>query len=159
MILPIVFAIHNGEEALTIRRFLPLLRRRAPEWAAPWLERIGYEEYRGALLIVSITGVVIGLWALLRPHSEAALWMLLLLQAVLLLNVASHVASAVFLRSYTPGLATALLLNLPLSLHVFRRALREGWLGRAAFLALLPAALLVHGPLLIAFIILTSRGA
>jgi len=159
VILPIIFAIHNLEEWLTIDRFLPLVRRRAPDWAAPLLEGVHQEGFRDALLIVTIVGVVIGLWALLRPHSQAALWTLLLLLAVLLLNVASHLGSAVFLRGYSPGVASAVLLNLPFSVYVFRGALREGWLSRAGFLALVPAALVVHGPLLIAFLFVTSRGA
>ena len=44
----------------------------------------------------------------------------------MLLNVLAHLLSATMLtRGYAPGLATALLVNLPFSLYLFRRARRE----------------------------------
>ena len=55
--------------------------------------------------------------------------------------------------------ATALLLNLPLSLYVFRTAARNAWLPRRALLALVPGALLVHGPLLLGLLALFAGRA
>ena len=75
----------------------------------------------------------------------------------MLLNVATHISAAVFvLRGYSPGLVTALALNLPYSLHVLSRAVRERWLSRAGLVSLLPAALVVHGPLLVGMIMLAG---
>ena len=81
-------------------------------------------------------------------------WAIALVQAVVALNVVSHLAAALVLRSYTPGLASAVTLNLPFSVYVFRRATSEGWFGRRERWALVPAALLVHGPGLILLFLL-----
>ena len=156
LIPPAVLALHNTEEALTIPAALHFLRTRLPAWAPRWAEQIGYTDYLAGLLIVTIVGLFVGAWASLRPQSRAARWTLLLLQAVLLLNVFAHLGSAALLRGYSPGLATALLLNLPLSLYVFHRALREEWVSRSALLALVPAALVVHGPVLVGLLALLA---
>jgi hypothetical protein len=75
-----------------------------------------------------------------------------------LLNAIWHLAIAVVLfRGYAPGLATALLLNLPFSLHLLGRAVREQWLSRPARWALVPGAVLLHGPLLAALLLVTER--
>jgi hypothetical protein len=150
LLLPLVFALHNGEEAFTIGPFLPLLKAQLPSWAAAWTRDVTVPLYLAGLAIVTTLGLLAGLWVLLRPRSRAALWTLLLLQAVLLLNAFSHLLTAALLRGYDPGVATAALVNLPLSLYVFRTASREAWLARGPLLALIPAAVLVHGPLLMA---------
>jgi hypothetical protein len=83
---------------------------------------------------------------------------LLLIQATLLLNVVWHVVAAIVLfDGYAPGLATALLLNLPFSVYLIRRAAREHWVSRRARWALLPSALAVHGPILSALLVLMER--
>ena len=156
LILPLVFAAHNAEEALTIAAFLPAARERLHPVAPGWVDQITPARFVAALIFVTLLGVAAGLWALARPRSRVALWALLLLQGVLLLNVISHLAAAVALRGYSPGLATALLLNLPLSLYVFRTAVGREWLPRAALIALIPAALLVHGPLLLGLLALVA---
>ena len=58
---------------------------------------------------------------------------------------------------YAPGLVTALVLNLPFSLYLLRRAIREQWLSRPARWALVPGAILLHGPLLAALLLATER--
>lgn len=53
-----------------------------------------------------------------RPDDPRRLWWAVLLQMVVLLNVVSDLAAAVFvMRGYSPGLATALAINLPFSIH------------------------------------------
>jgi uncharacterized protein with HXXEE motif len=156
LLLPLVFALHNSEEALTIGRFLPLVKAQLPSWTAAWAHDLTVSVYLTALPIVTALGLLAGFWVILRPHSRTALWTLLLLQAVVLLNVFFHLLTAALLHGYAPGVATAALLNLPLSLYVFRTAYQEAWLTRPALLALIPAAVLVHGPLLIALFALLA---
>ncbi|HEX8242934.1 MAG TPA: hypothetical protein VF541_05550, partial [Longimicrobium sp.] len=58
----------------------------------------------------------------------------------------------VFLRGYAPGVATALALNLPFSIHLLRRAYRERWIGRRTLVLFLPLAVLLHGPVILGVI-------
>jgi hypothetical protein len=157
-LVPLLLALHNSEEAVFFPRYLPLVLARLP---AGWRAMAGpltSGQVGLALVIVTLAAAGVALWAALRPDSRAAIWLLLLIQTTVLLNVVWHVAAAVFLfRGYAPGLVTALFVNLPFSVYLLRRAARERWLSRPARWVLLPAALLVHGPLLSALLILTER--
>jgi hypothetical protein len=156
-LVPALLALHNAEEAATFPRYLPLVRERAPDWARPFVTGVTYEQMLIALAIVTIGPLGIAIWAVARPRSPVAVWSVLLIQAVVLLNAAAHVGSALFiLRGYGPGLATALVVNLPFSLYVLRRAAREQWTTRQGLLALAPAAFVVHGPLLLGVIALAG---
>jgi hypothetical protein len=153
-----LLAAHNAEEALTIPRYLPAVRARAPAPLARLADAVTTEGVLVALAAATLVPLAVVAWAVARPRSRAALWAVLLVQATVLLNVASHVASAALvLRGYAPGLATAVAVNLPFSAYLFRRAARERWLGRGALLALVPGALVVHGPLLVGLLLLVAR--
>ena len=52
----------------------------------------------------------------------------------------------VLFGGYTPGVATAVGVNLPVSVLVLRRAATEQWLSRRARWALVPAAVAFHLP-------------
>lgn len=157
-LVPLLLALHNAEEAVFFPRYLPfVLSRLPPGWRAVAGPVTSGQVW---LALAIVTAVALGLcaWSQWRPGSRTALWLLLLLQATVLLNVLWHVAAAtVLFRGYAPGLVTALLLNLPFSLYLFRLAARERWLGRGALWAIAPAALVVHGPLLSALLVATER--
>jgi len=107
--------------------------------------------------IVTLVPFAIAWWAT-RAQSGVAVWLLLLIQATVLLNVAWHVAAAALLfDGYAPGLVTAVVVNLPFSIYLLGRASREAWVGAPARWALAPAALLMHGPLLSSLLLLTER--
>jgi hypothetical protein len=148
---PVLLALHNVEEALTFPRYLERVRGHEP-----WLMRelAGSVDNRalfGALLIVTVVPLLVSLWSWLRPESKAAFWCVMLIQATVFLNVFAHLASATAIfRGYGPGLLTALAINLPFSIYLFRRARREKWLSQRESIWLVPAAILVHGPGLIA---------
>ncbi|GLC25942.1 HXXEE domain-containing protein [Roseisolibacter agri] len=157
--LPLAFALHNAEEALTLARAFPVVRERAPALAVAVLGPAdpGHAVVLTALGVATLLPLVVALWALARPASVAARWAVLLVTTAFLVNAASHVATALWLHAghrtptlgvwYAPGLVTAVLVNLPLTLHVLRRAARERWLSsRGQWRWLLPAAILLHGP-------------
>lgn len=150
-----LLALHNLEEALTVPRYLPAVRARFP--AARVAAELAPAEVLAALAVVTVVPLAVVAWAVARPRSRAALWGALVLQATVLLNVAPHVAGAVALGGYAPGVATALAINLPFSVYLLRRAARERWLGRRALLALVPGAVVVHGPLLVGLVLLAAR--
>jgi hypothetical protein len=157
-LVPFLLALHNAEEAVFFPRYLPFVLARLPAGWRAVAGPVTSGQVWLALAVVTATALGLCVWAQRRPRSRTALWLLLLLQATVLLNVAWHTAAAVILfRGYAPGLVTALLLNLPFSLYLLRRAARERWLGRGMLWALAPAALLVHGPMLSALLLATER--
>jgi hypothetical protein len=157
-VVPILLALHNAEEAIFFPRYLPFVLARLPSGWQAVAGPVTSGQVWLALAAITLLGFVVALWADRRPDSQAALWLLLLIQTTMLVNALWHVGAAVVLfGGYAPGLATALLLNAPFSIYLLRRARVEGWLSRRALWALLPAALVVHGPLLSVVLLATER--
>jgi len=151
-------AVHNAEEALFFPRYLPLVLGRLPEAWRVVAGPITLGQVWAALGLVTLIPFGLAAWAALRPRQAAPVWLLLLIQATLLLNVLWHVTAAVLVfEGYAPGAVTAVLLNLPFSVYLLRRAAREDWLSPRARWALLPGALLAHGPVLSGLLLLTER--
>jgi hypothetical protein len=157
-IVPALLALHNLEEALTFSRSLPVARERVPSELRDWVGGVTPPRMLIALAVVTIVPVLIVAWER-RTRSRVALWSVLLVQATLLLNVVPHIASAIALGGYAPGAATAVLVNLPFSIHLLRRAIAERWLDRPALLALAPGAMVVHGPVLLGLLALAGAVA
>lgn len=156
-LVPIILLIHNLEEVVFMRGVLPLDAARIPEALRGWLPRVTYPQFLVALAVVTVIPFVIAAAGDLRRRGGTAVGMLLAVQAVLLLNVLSHLGAAIGLGGYAPGLATALLINLPFSIHLFRRANRERWISRRAMLGLPLIAILIHGPGLVGLMMLAGR--
>jgi hypothetical protein len=146
-LLPLLLALHNLEEGLFFPRYVPRVLGWLPAGVRDWIGPVSPREMGVALALATVIPLGFSLWAVARPASRSALWFVLAMWATLLLNVVWHVVVAIGLfRGYAPGLATAVCLNLPVSLLVLRRAAAEQWLDRRARWALAPAALAFHLP-------------
>ena len=157
-LIPVLLAAHNAEEALLFPRYLPLLLGRLPQGWRAVAGALTLGQVGTALALVTLIPLLLVIWATSRPKSTVPLWLLLLVQATVLLNVLWHVSAAmVVFDGYSPGLVTALLINLPFSVYLLGRAARERWVSRGAMWALLPGALLMHGPLLSGLLLLTEH--
>jgi hypothetical protein len=51
-------------------------------------------------------------------------------QVVLLINAVQHIGASVWLRTYTPGVLTSVILYLPLLSYLIWRALTEGYISK-----------------------------
>lgn len=148
---PFLLALHNGEEALTFPAYLAGMRESAPLFMRRFAGDASAGDLYGALLVITVIPALVSLWSWLRPQSRIALWCVLLVQATVFLNVFPHLWSALTIfHGYGPGVLTALALNLPFSIYLFRRGCAEKWLSRREALWLIPGAIVVHGPGLIA---------
>ena len=102
-----------------------------------------------ALAILSALAFILAGLVVLRPRAQAALWLLLALEAAVAINVIAHVASAVMLfHGYSPGLASAVLVNAPFAVYALGRAKREAWVSLRAWRMLAAGGLFLHGPVL-----------
>jgi hypothetical protein len=153
LVVPLL-VLHNVEEALTMRRFLAA---HAQQDLPSFVERPDAAQFAWALALVTALALLLPPLARRLGGAPARQGVLLGMQAVMLLNVLSHVGLAAWVRGYAPGLVTALALTLPFSLYLFHRAFWERWVARRLLAALVPVALLVHGPLLFALMWLAGR--
>lgn len=137
-LIPIFFTIHNLEEARGMAR---------------WAQRhfadimlITREQMLTAIALVTLVGWLLTALCWSAPRRSVRLHLLLGAQAILFFNVFFHVGGAIITAGYAPGMVTAILLELPLSLILFRRARQEEILTRRGLLAVLAGGLLAYGP-------------
>ena len=101
---------HDLEEALAYPRLRPAIHellRFAPPVEAAW----------GALVAVTVAGVALARWAGRGAASATKATALRAMALVLLANVVvPHVPAAFLLGGYAPGVATAVLISLPVGL-------------------------------------------
>jgi hypothetical protein len=147
-------ALHNLEEGVAAKAYFPkvkdLLRERVPATMLASIPRVGqfYIALAGATLLPLVLTVIatIGKPTRLKSSLVAVIAMGLLLNVFI-----PHVPAAVALGGYAPGVATAVLVNLPFSIYFLRRSLREGHVDRRglAVIAAIALTILVLGvPLL-----------
>jgi len=141
---PIVVTLHNSEEAI----WLPDWWKRAGLLRAPVAPRV----FRFAVAVVTILAYAIT-WLSVRAGQQSV-WTYLVFGciAATLLNVlVPHLAATIATRSYVPGVATAVFLNLPVLTLLVVDALREGYVSgwkAVAFSAGVTAALVAIIPAL-----------
>jgi Protein of unknown function with HXXEE motif len=137
-------ALHNLEEALTIRAYFPrigeLLREHAPASLVSTVPTLA--EFYAALAGATIFPLILVAVATTGKPTQFKFYLVALVQAQVLLNVfVPHVPAAFALGGYAPGLVTAVLINLPFSVYFFRRSLNESRVTRRGLLVMLLVAL------------------
>jgi hypothetical protein len=119
---PIVITLHNAEEAI----WLPGWSKRAVLWHSP----VSPGSFRFAVAVLTVLAVAIT-W-LSAESGKQTVWTYLAFgcMVVTLANVLiPHIALTVALRSYMPGVATAVILNLPVLSLLVVLALKEGYVS------------------------------
>jgi hypothetical protein len=148
---PILLTMHNAEEAWGgLARLRPVLAARLPSSLAPLLGSDG--GWMLALVVVTLVPWVALLFGDLERRDSAAVRLLVIVQAVMTLNVLSHVGGTLLVRGYVPGVATSLLLYVPFAARFFPLAWREAWVNRRLFAWLPAIAFALHGPALVALL-------
>jgi hypothetical protein len=150
----VVVALHNTEEAVAMPTWLatrgPGLAARVgiPQEAIPTIDHLYM-----ALVLVTVIPSLVFLAGGVRPTNPLALYGCVAVSAILFLNALSHMLLASLLWSYTPGVVTAVAVNLPYTTTFLRRSLAEGYAVqphfRRAFVAgavLYPITLLLLVP-------------
>jgi hypothetical protein len=155
-LVPVVLTAHNLEEALTIAPVLPVASARISGLLGVALPAVTYPQFLVVLAVVTAVPYFLAALGDLRRPASTAGYALLVVQATVLVNVASHVGAAITLGGYVPGLATALLVNLPFSLYLLSRAWTHRSHSRAALLGLAPLSLALHGPVLVGLLALAG---
>ena len=140
---PVLLTLHNAEEALFVPAALRAAAARLPASLVAMMP--APETMYVALAVATIVPWLVWLLGAGRGDSRLGTRVLILLQCVMLVNVGWHVTAAVALGGYASGLVTAVGLNLPFSIYLLRRAVREGWATRRTIASLLALALLIHG--------------
>ena len=133
-----VTALHNLEEAIWL-----------PEWsrnAGRWHHAVERDEFRFAVIVLTLLAVLSVVLAIHQGKESLGAYLVTGYALAMLLNVLlPHVVASLVMRRYMPGTATAVLLNLPVTLCVLNLGLREGHIH--------PHAFIVFGPVVVVAIV------
>jgi Protein of unknown function with HXXEE motif len=143
-LVPIVMTAHNLEEAVFMPAFLKARNNAIPDFLTDLLPAITYRQFLIAVVVATLIPYAIAMAGNLGQERSAAVYLLLGLQVVMLFNVLAHLVMTAIMGGYAPGVATALLLNLPFSLYLLRRAARERWVTVKAIALMFPVGFVVH---------------
>jgi hypothetical protein len=119
---PIVVTLHNAEEAI----WLPGWSKRAVLWHSP----VSPGSFRFVVTVLTVLAFAFT-W-LSAESGKQTVWTYLAFgyMAAVLANVLiPHIALTVALRSYMPGVATGVVLNLPVLSLLVVMALKEGYVS------------------------------
>jgi hypothetical protein len=122
---PVAVLFHNGEEAIWM-----------PKWVAEHASRLpvrvpGAGQIRIALLGLTLAALVATYLSSRKgPESFWAYLTFGYIVAMLANVFLPHVPATLIFHSYTPGVVTAVLVNLPLMSYLVFRALRDRWVAR-----------------------------
>jgi hypothetical protein len=119
---PIVVTLHNAEEAI----WLPGWSKRAVLWHRP----VTPGSFRFAVTVLTVLAFAVTGLSDLSGKQSAWTYLAFGYMATVLANVLiPHIAFTVALRSYMPGVATAVALNLPVLSLLVALAIREGYVS------------------------------
>jgi hypothetical protein len=151
---PAAVLIHNIEEALTLPRYAPTVLALVPESIRPSIPSLDYMY----VALVVVTAIPVGLAFVVRRGASIiwATYGLLLVAAVMLVNVVWHLSAATLLRGYSPGVVTAVAINLPVMATVLSWARRENWLSSGALSMYIAVGVMLHGAGLLFLVALVS---
>jgi Protein of unknown function with HXXEE motif len=115
-LVPVFFALHNLEEA----PFMEGWSKRIPLKVHPDLTT---RQFVIAVTLLTVAGFLLTYIALEYLQATIGYLLVLEMQAILLFNAfIPHIASTIRFRMYSPGVITAIVITLPFSFYLFRRA-------------------------------------
>lgn len=127
--------VHNTEEALLL-----------PAWsqsAGRWHTKVDAGPFRFAVAALSVAVLIAAWLASVGGARSFGAYFVAGYALAMVLNVAvPHIAASVAMRSYAPGTATALLLNLPLGGALLYRSVVEQYVEASVFVVSGPATVL-----------------
>jgi hypothetical protein len=156
----LVVALHNLEEALTTPKWLPLHRNGIAAATGIQPPAPAPHVLYASLIVVTLLPA---LWLLLasraRRKSLCAYSCLVLLGIFFANAFVPHILGALSLRSYVPGLVTAVGLVIPFFLAFVSRGLASGYFSGLGALAATAAAVIVYALLGVGALHLFALGA
>ena len=133
-LVPIFLTIHNIEEAPFMENWSKCLPVKLPF-------TVTTRQFVIAVTVITIAGFIITYLGVEYLANQTGYLLVLGMQALLLFNAfVPHIATTIRFRMYSPGVITAVLIMLPFSYYLFRRAIAENILSWNQFWIMLGIA-------------------
>ncbi len=122
----VAITIHNTEEALYL-----------PAWsvtAGRWHSHVSAPVFRFAVVVLTLEGYILALLVTLTGRQSISAYLIAGYALAMLLNVIMpHAAATLVLRRYAPGLGTALVFNLPVTVLLIDQGIRTEYIALDTF--------------------------
>lgn len=133
-LVPIFFALHNLEEA----PFMESWSKKLPMKIHPGITT---RQFGIAVTVLTAAGFLLTFLSLEYFETTMGYLLVLEIQAILLFNAfIPHIGSTIRFRMYSPGVISAVIITIPFSFYLFRRAFAENILSSDQFWILLGIA-------------------
>lgn len=86
-LIPILFTIHNVEEAIFLRNKLTPIVNNAPLYIKEYITSLTYEQYLVALIFVTVLSYLIAAFGKIEKKGGTVQYLLLLIQTTIFINV------------------------------------------------------------------------
>ena len=144
--IPIVTILHNMEEAIFLSNFIDKYNSLMPELSANLIGDVTVGSMLFVLFITAILPVVFVWWSDIEHRVNTSEILLYCFAFAMFINIIPHSIITFFIGSYSPGMASSILLVLPATLFLFMAAIRQKRLNPAQWAAVMIGGLLFHGP-------------
>lgn len=133
-LVPILLAVHNIEEAPFMENWYKRVPMKFPL-------KITTRQFVIAVTFITLAGFVVTYLGLEYLAKQTGHLLVLGMQAILFFNAfIPHIATTIRFRMYSPGVITSILIVLPFSFYLFRRAFEEDLLSWNQFWIMLGIA-------------------
>lgn len=126
---PILFMFHDFEEILTVEKWAK--QNKAHVFA--FLPKSFHKYFASSFELTTLQFIKDVFWIYVIITIAAVLavlfsfyYLLLMLLFIFFIHVFTHLAQAIYLKKYTPGVATSVILVLPYSVYAYYRLLQAG---------------------------------
>jgi len=151
------FLLHNLEELLTMPVFLPKWQALLAHFFLRPPTLISAEQFSHAIyIIIILTWLALVMLSRWKNQRKADLFACAI-QVAIGLNAILHVGQSLIVRAYVPGLLTAIFINLPWTIRLYREWKNTWQPTQKMQIQLLLTALLLHGPVLWAVLQMAKR--
>jgi hypothetical protein len=118
-LVPILFTLHNMEEAPFMERWSKRLPVKLPIYYTT-------RQFIVAVTLITLFGFLLTYYVVEHLNNSIGYWLMFEFQMVLFFNAfIPHIGATIRFRMYSPGVVTATLITIPFSLYLFHRALNE----------------------------------
>lgn len=139
-LVPVFFTLHNLEEA----PFMESWSKRLPLRIHP---TVSTRQFVIAVIFLTLAGFLLTYIGVEYLGNQTGYLLVLEIEMILLFNAfIPHIATTIRFRMYSPGVISAVLITIPFSVYLFRRALNENVLTWNQFwilLAIAPFAMVI----------------
>jgi hypothetical protein len=127
-LIPILFAIHNLEEAPGMEKWT---KRIPSRYSQPVTTR----QFSLAVTLLTLLVLAVTILAVNYPENRLFYLIIFEFQTIILFNVfVPHLFTTIRFKMYSPGLISGIFLLLPFSIYFFHWALAEGYLSGTGLL-------------------------